>query len=204
MAEWRRRRLQKSLDEVRDRGAGLIMCGEGGTVEEFAFESGEERLGDRTVVTVTGRSDGAFHLVPFADLRELPRRSGAAGSPSGDGSTPPVRRWSSRLFGRRPRGRLPAPSYGSTAPTGRIPSPVPRAVNQPGQDPPSAGGTPPCTAVLISAPVLLPGVIIPKCPGANRSGQLQSPPDGRTGTGSPGRASWSPRRAVRPRPPAAP
>ncbi|WP_368862415.1 transposase [Frankia sp. Mgl5] len=47
---------------------------------------------------------------------------------------------------------------------------VPRVSAQLGPVPPSAGGTPRCTAVLILAHALFPGTIIPKSPGVNRNG----------------------------------
>ncbi len=37
----------EALDEVEQCGAGLVVGGEAGSVEEFTFEGGEERLGDR-------------------------------------------------------------------------------------------------------------------------------------------------------------
>ena len=41
----------EAFDEVEEGGAGLVVGGEAGAVEEFAFEGGEERLGDRVSVS---------------------------------------------------------------------------------------------------------------------------------------------------------
>jgi len=63
----------EAFDEVEEGGAGLVVGGETRPVEEFAFEGGEERLRDRTIIANTGGPDGASHLALAAEPGEFPR-----------------------------------------------------------------------------------------------------------------------------------
>ena len=70
MAEWRRRGVVPSLDELEDGHACFGMRAEPAAVEQLAFEGREEALAHGVVVAIPDRSGGGAHAGVLAALAE--------------------------------------------------------------------------------------------------------------------------------------
>ncbi len=71
-------RAVPALDEIEDRGAGGGPRGPGCGIEEFAFEGGEERLGQSVVTALPGAADRQADPEPVCQGGALPANGGAA------------------------------------------------------------------------------------------------------------------------------